>query len=128
MHLLLLAALIGLGVPYAVKLAFVAALGAHGLRRRPRSETRVLLQQADGHWGLPELGHSDLTLARGTRYTVLWARLVLRGDGAMFDILLLKDQFDQASWRGLQARLRSSAARGGSSRQAGGGAGALDLR
>jgi hypothetical protein len=109
LHLLLLAAVVGLGVPHAVKAALAAALVAHGLMRWPRPETRVLLRQTDGRWGLPEHGRSDLSLASGTSYTSLWVRLVLTGNGETFDIVLLEDQLDHRSWRVLQARLRSGA-------------------
>ena len=112
LHLLLLAAVVGLGVPHAFKAALAAALVAHGLLRWPRPETRVLQRQADGRWALPDHGRSDLSLAAGTSYTALWVRLVLAGDGETFDIVLLKDQFDQISWRALQTRLRSGGSGG----------------
>ena len=108
LHLLLLAAIVGLGVPPWVKVALAAALGAHAVVRRPQSATPVLVCRADGHWVLPERGPGPLRLARGTSCTAHWARIVLVGKTQTSDILLLRDQLDEVSWRILQGRLRGS--------------------
>lgn len=109
LHLLLFAAVLGLGVSGWVKLALAAVLGAHCVMRRPRAETRVVLCGTDGCWSLPEIGVSDLRLGPATIYTHHWVRLVLVGGAETFDMLLLQDQFDHVSWRILQARLRGAA-------------------
>jgi hypothetical protein len=57
---------------------------------------------------LPERGPGPLRLARGTSCTAHWARIVLVGKTQTSDILLLRDQLDEVSWRILQGRLRGS--------------------
>jgi hypothetical protein len=109
LHALLLGAIIGLGIPYPVKIALATVLGAHALVRWPQSAVQRVTRDSAGLWGLPDRGLVGLSLGRGTGYTPLWVRLVLTGGGETIDILLLKDQLDQISWRVLQTRLRSAA-------------------
>lgn len=67
----------------------------------------VVLCGDQSAWALPEHGLFGLSLAAGTRYTALWARLVLVDPaGAATRVLLLADQFERADWRKLQVALR----------------------
>jgi membrane-bound toxin of toxin-antitoxin system len=48
----------------------------------------------------------DLTVGSRSRYTSWWVHLQLRGADRAVDVVVLKDQLDERTWRALQAELR----------------------
>lgn len=66
----------------------------------------MLLRHADGSWTLPERGLTGLALRDGTSLGPFWIALRLGAGTARASVLLLRDQLDHETWRGLQAELR----------------------
>jgi hypothetical protein len=107
------AALPLIGWPAGCAAAAAVGVLAHAVVRRPRPAPALLIY-GDGQVDWPAAGFAGLEIADGTRFTALWALLVLRppGGAPAFRVLLIADQLDTATWRTLLARLGRAGAIG----------------
>ena len=99
LHLLLLAAAAASALPWLGKAAAALLLAAHAARGRPVGYIGTIVCRPDGRFDLPEQQRAGLALARGSRFTRRWARLVLEDAAGVCDVLLLHDQLDDSRWR-----------------------------
>jgi hypothetical protein len=106
LHGLLLATVVGLGVPALAKLALAAACIAHARWRRPRALDTAIALGPDGRFGLPDAGLGGLELARGSALAPFSIRLVLTDGCRRVSLLLVRDQLADAEWRLLRAHLK----------------------
>ena len=84
----------------------------------PQSAPLLLIIYGDGQVDWPEAGWAGLEIADGTRFTALWALLLLRppAGGSDLRVLLIADQLDMVTWRTLLARVGQAHAVGRSRR------------
>ncbi len=111
-HALAAAAVLASAVPALPAAAALAALFAHAWLRRPGPPVR-LERSREGGWALPAEGLRGFVLAPGSAVGPFWVHLRLEGPGGRRAVLLLRDQLDPETWRGLQAELRRDGRGGG---------------
>jgi hypothetical protein len=101
----LLGAVAATAAAWALKAALAVLLIAHGLRWRPAGTKLTLICRPDGTFVVAGNEQCELRLTPASGCTPWWARLVLASPGHRLDLLLLRDQVDERTWRALQSHL-----------------------
>jgi hypothetical protein len=93
-------------VPWPGVAGVTALLLAHAFWCRPKPVPHVIVVVAEGGWLVAGHGVTPFALGPRSRFAPRWVRLDLRSADRRLNIVLLADQFDDATWRRLSAHLR----------------------
>lgn len=106
LHLLLLGAATAAALPWTAWTGVVLAVLVHAFGRRPELAPPLLALTPDGSWYSAGHGLSPFALGPGSVLAPYWLRLDLRSASARLNIVLVRDQIDEETWRRLSAVLR----------------------